>query len=96
MNAWGATEPVWLKLQDDPHTVVDLAGGIRREVLARSAAGVERERLWERRAGMSLGQAQPTTHSVLPQRPPASLQGTVRLGTSARDQHTATRQPGHL
>jgi hypothetical protein len=49
MNGWGAAEPAWwLNLQDDPHAVVELAGGIRREVLARPAAGVERERLWQR------------------------------------------------
>lgn len=49
MNGWGAAEPAWwLNLQADPHAVVDLAGGIRRDVLGRSAAGEERERLWQR------------------------------------------------
>jgi F420H(2)-dependent quinone reductase len=49
MNGWGAAEPAWwLNLQDDPHAVVELAGRSRREVLARSAEGEERERLWQR------------------------------------------------
>ena len=47
MNGWGAAEPAWwLNLQADPHAVVELAGGIRREVLGRPAVGEERERLW--------------------------------------------------
>jgi deazaflavin-dependent oxidoreductase (nitroreductase family) len=49
MNGWGAAEPAWwLNLQADPQAVVDLAGGIRREVLGRRADGEERERLWQR------------------------------------------------
>ena len=49
MNGWGAAEPAWwLNLQADPHAVVDLAGGARREVLGRAADGAERERLWQR------------------------------------------------
>jgi hypothetical protein len=49
MNGWGAGEPAWwLNLQTDPRAVVELAGGIRREVLARPAMGAERERLWQR------------------------------------------------
>ena len=49
MNGWGAAEPAWwLNLQARPEAVVDLAGGIRREVLGRAAVGVERERLWQR------------------------------------------------
>ena len=32
----------------DPQAVVELAGGIRREVLARPAVGGERERMWQR------------------------------------------------
>ena len=48
MNGWGAAEPSWwLNLQADPHAVVELAGGIRREVLGRAAVGGERERLWQ-------------------------------------------------
>jgi hypothetical protein len=35
-------------LQADPRAVVELVGGIRREVLARPAVGGERERLWQR------------------------------------------------
>lgn len=47
MNGWGAAEPAWwLNLQAQPEAVVELAGGIRREVLGRAAAGDERERLW--------------------------------------------------
>jgi hypothetical protein len=49
MNGWGAPEPAWwLNLQTCPEAVVDLAGGIRREVLGRAAVGEERERLWQR------------------------------------------------
>jgi deazaflavin-dependent oxidoreductase (nitroreductase family) len=45
MNGWGAPEPAWwLNLQADPQAVVQLAGGVRREVLgspqsARSVTG---------------------------------------------------------
>ena len=49
MNGWGAAEPAWwLNLQAHPEAVVELAGGIRREVLGRAAAGAERDRLWDR------------------------------------------------
>jgi F420H(2)-dependent quinone reductase len=49
MNGWGAAEPAWwLNLQADPSSVVELAGGTRREVLGRAAVGEERERLWQR------------------------------------------------
>ena len=49
MNGWGAAEPAWwLNLQAHPEAVVELAGGIRREVLGRAAVGAERERLWRR------------------------------------------------
>jgi deazaflavin-dependent oxidoreductase (nitroreductase family) len=49
MNGWGAAEPAWwLNLQAHPEAVVELAGGIRREVLGRAATGAERERLWQR------------------------------------------------
>src|SRR5690349_7434194 len=49
MNGWGAAEPAWwLNLQADPHAFVELAGGLRRAVVARPAVGSERERLWER------------------------------------------------
>jgi deazaflavin-dependent oxidoreductase (nitroreductase family) len=48
MNGWGAPEPAWwLNLQANPEAVVELAGGIRREVLGRAAVGDERERLWQ-------------------------------------------------
>jgi F420H(2)-dependent quinone reductase len=48
MNGWGPAEPAWwLNLQTDPEAVVELAGGIRREVIGRAAAGEERERLWQ-------------------------------------------------
>ena len=48
MNGWGAPEPAWwLNLQARPEAVVELAGGIRRDVLGRAAAGGERERLWQ-------------------------------------------------
>jgi deazaflavin-dependent oxidoreductase (nitroreductase family) len=49
MNGWGPAEPAWwLNLLADPHALVDLAGGVQREVLGRPAAGEERERLWQR------------------------------------------------
>ncbi len=49
MNGWGAAEPAWwLNLQADPHAVVELAGGIRREVRGSPAVGAERDRLWQR------------------------------------------------
>jgi deazaflavin-dependent oxidoreductase (nitroreductase family) len=49
MNGWGAPEPAWwLNLQAHAEAVVELSGGVRREVLARAAAGEERERLWQR------------------------------------------------
>ena len=49
MNGWGAPEPAWwLNLQARPDAVVELAGGIRREVSGRAAVGDERDRLWQR------------------------------------------------
>ena len=49
MNGWGAAEPAWwLNLRADPQAVVELAGGVTREVLGRAATGEERERLWQR------------------------------------------------
>jgi F420H(2)-dependent quinone reductase len=49
MNGWGAAEPAWwLNLQADPQAVVELKGGIQREMLGRPAVGEERERLWQR------------------------------------------------
>jgi F420H(2)-dependent quinone reductase len=49
MNGWGAAEPAWwLNLQADPQAVVELAGGIRRDIVGRPAVGEERERLWQR------------------------------------------------
>lgn len=49
MNGWGAAEPAWwLNLQAHPEAIVELAGGIRREVVGRTAAGEDRERLWQR------------------------------------------------
>jgi deazaflavin-dependent oxidoreductase (nitroreductase family) len=39
-NGWGAGEPAWwLNLQAHPEAVVEMAGGIRREVLGRVAVG---------------------------------------------------------
>jgi deazaflavin-dependent oxidoreductase (nitroreductase family) len=49
MNGWGTAEPAWwLNLQAHPEAVVELTGGIRREVLGRAAVGTDRERLWQR------------------------------------------------
>jgi deazaflavin-dependent oxidoreductase (nitroreductase family) len=48
MNGWGAPEPAWwLNLQANPAAVVELAGGVRRDVVGRAAEGEERERLWQ-------------------------------------------------
>ena len=49
MNGGAAPDPAWwLNLQAHPDAVVDLPGGVRREVLGRAAVGDERERLWQR------------------------------------------------
>ena len=49
MNGWGAPEPAWwLNLQANPGAVVDLPGGVRRDVVGRQATGEERQRLWHR------------------------------------------------
>ena len=49
MNGLGQAEPAWwLNLQAHPAAVVELAGGVRREVLGRAAMDAERERLWQR------------------------------------------------
>jgi hypothetical protein len=49
MNGWGAAEPAWwLNLQARQEAVVELAGGVRREVHGRAALGEERDRLWQR------------------------------------------------
>jgi deazaflavin-dependent oxidoreductase (nitroreductase family) len=49
MNGWGAAEPAWwLNLQAHPQAVVELAGGVTREVHGRAAVGEDRERLWQR------------------------------------------------
>jgi deazaflavin-dependent oxidoreductase (nitroreductase family) len=48
MNGWGEAEPAWwLNLQAHPEAIVELAGGIRREVFGRAAVGEDRERLWQ-------------------------------------------------
>ena len=48
MNGWGEGEPGWgLNLQAHPQATVQLATGTR-DVLARAAAGRERDRLWDR------------------------------------------------
>ena len=49
MNGWGAPEPAWwLNLQAHPEAVVEVAGGIERDVIGRAAEGDERQRLWGR------------------------------------------------
>ncbi len=49
MNGWGAPEPAWwLNLQAQPEASVELAGGIRQQVIGRAAVGEERDRLWQR------------------------------------------------
>ena len=49
MNGWGAAEPAWwLNLQIHPDAIVELPGGMSREVIGRAAVGEDRERLWQR------------------------------------------------
>jgi F420H(2)-dependent quinone reductase len=49
MNGWGAAEPAWwLNLQAHPEALVELTGGVKRNVLGRAAMGGERDRLWQR------------------------------------------------
>ena len=44
VNGWGAAEPAWwLNLQAHPDAIVELAGGIRREVIGRAAVGEDRD-----------------------------------------------------
>jgi F420H(2)-dependent quinone reductase len=53
MNGWGDPEPAWwLNLQANPEATVELADGTR-HVIARTAAGDERSRLWARMNGSS-------------------------------------------
>ena len=53
MNGWADPEPAWwLNLQASPKATIELPQGTRR-VVARAAAGEERERLW--RAFLDLG-----------------------------------------
>jgi deazaflavin-dependent oxidoreductase (nitroreductase family) len=48
MNGWGAAEPAWwLNLLANPDATAETRDGTR-EVWARPARGVERERLWSR------------------------------------------------
>jgi deazaflavin-dependent oxidoreductase (nitroreductase family) len=48
MNGWGEGEPAWwLNLQATPQVQVQLKNETR-QVVARPAAGLERDRLWER------------------------------------------------
>ena len=72
MNGWGAAEPAWwLNLQTDPQAVVELAGGIRREVLGRPAVGGERERMWQRWCALAknLSGREPASHRGTPSGP---------------------------
>jgi F420H(2)-dependent quinone reductase len=47
MNGWADPEPAWLlNLQAHPAATVELPDGTRRDVIARTAAGDEREHLW--------------------------------------------------
>ena len=56
MNGWMDPEPAWwLNLQALPTASIMLPGGETREVVARAAEPVERERLW--RALVGLGTA---------------------------------------
>jgi F420H(2)-dependent quinone reductase len=49
MNGWASAEPAWwLNLQANPQAMVELAGGVRRDVLGRAAIDEEHERLWQR------------------------------------------------
>ena len=49
MNGWGAGEPAWwLNLQAHPEALVEVRGHPPLRVTGRAAAGVERQRLWDR------------------------------------------------
>jgi F420H(2)-dependent quinone reductase len=49
MNGWADPEPAWwLNLQATARAHVVLPGGVRRDVVARGAAGDERDELWRR------------------------------------------------
>ena len=49
MNGWADPQPAWwLNLQATPLAVVELPGGVRREVTARGAVGEERDAFWRR------------------------------------------------
>jgi len=48
MNGWADPEPAWwLNLQAHPSATIEMPGG-RRQVIARTAVGEERDRLWRR------------------------------------------------
>jgi hypothetical protein len=48
MNGWDEGHPSWLNLKAHPDAVVRLARQQPRPVRARSCAGQERDRLWQR------------------------------------------------
>ena len=55
MNGWGAAEPAWwLNLQADPNALV-VTRNWRGRVLARTATGDERDRLWARWSEIDTG-----------------------------------------
>lgn len=56
MNGWQEGYPAWwLNLQANPEATVRLAGREPVRVVAREAAGEERERLWQRWAAIDVG-----------------------------------------
>lgn len=56
MNGWDEGHPAWwLNLEANPEATVRLVGREPRPVRARRAEGQERERLWQRWAGVDLG-----------------------------------------
>jgi hypothetical protein len=92
MNGWGAAEPAWwLNLQAHPEAIVELTGGVRREVVARAAVGVERERLWQRWREIDQN-LDGFEHDVLERRRSWS---SSRARKPAEPSHAATGRVGH-
>jgi deazaflavin-dependent oxidoreductase (nitroreductase family) len=70
MNGWADPEPAWwLNLQANPEAMVELPDGSR-QVRARAAVGVERERLWRRLVDLG-SSAYTDANAALRSRPPA-------------------------
>jgi F420H(2)-dependent quinone reductase len=80
MNGWGAAEPAWwLNLEANPNAEITLSRGETIGVVARSATGEERDRLWERWRQLDRGldghaARRPTQTAVVVLSPPGSAE----------------------